>query len=201
MLLIARASATVGVFALPAGDIRGTRVPPPHVSGCDDAASVLRPTVARPRPRNLGTAACMRTIHCLVATGAACLNRATGRAEVPLVAPPPAACGRGSKGIGGALTIQFGAGLGIATSNLVAVPGKSHGHGWTKKFSAVRSDYFVTVVDFAPVAEADGAFRAWLVEHRLDRDDIAPGDLVTDSRRSEGRIVRRYRVHSDAIPD
>lgn len=86
-------------------------------------------------------------------------------------------------------------------STLVAMPGKSHGHGWTKKFSAVRSDYFVTVVDFAPAAEADGAFRFWLVEHRLDRDDIAPGDLVIDSGRSEVGIVRRYRVHRDAIPD
>lgn len=89
----------------------------------------------------------------------------------------------------------------MATSTLVAVPGKSHGRGWTRKFPAVRSDYFVTIVDFAPAAEADGAFRAWLVEHHLDRDDIAPGDLVIDTGRSEGRIVRQYRVHRDVIPD
>ena len=58
----------------------------------------------------------------------------------------------------------------------------------------------VTVVDFLPPQEAENAFRTWLVEHKLRRDDIDEHDLVIDTGRGDRGTVPRYRVHRDAIP-
>ena len=57
----------------------------------------------------------------------------------------------------------------------------------------------MTVVDFAPLKQADDGFRAWLAEHGLARDDIDDDDLLIDTGRGDGGSVRRYRVHRDAL--
>lgn len=78
--------------------------------------------------------------------------------------------------------------------------GKSGSRRSLRPHRAERWDYFVTIVDFRPLKEADDAFRAWLAEHRLDRADIGERNVVIDTGRGEAGPVRRYRVHRDAVP-
>lgn len=78
--------------------------------------------------------------------------------------------------------------------------GKSSSKRSEKAHRAYRSDYFVTVVEFAPLKEADNAFRAWLATNGLSQDDIDSADLLVDTGRGELGDVRRYRVFRDALP-
>ncbi len=80
------------------------------------------------------------------------------------------------------------------------MPGKSSSRRSEKAQPAQPSDYFETVVDFLPVKEADGAFKAWLREHGLTRDQLGAKDLQIDTGRGESGTVRRYRFFRDAIP-
>ena len=78
--------------------------------------------------------------------------------------------------------------------------GKSNSKRSLRPQRAERWDYFVTVVDFLPLRDADDAFRSWLVEHGLRRDDLDQRDVHIDTGSGDGGTVRRYRVHRDAIP-
>lgn len=78
--------------------------------------------------------------------------------------------------------------------------GKSNSRRSLRPHRAERWDYFVTVVDFLPLKDADDAFRGWLVEHGLRRDDLDQRDVLIDTGSGDGGTVRRYLVHRDAIP-
>jgi len=81
------------------------------------------------------------------------------------------------------------------------VPGKSSSRRKTKAHRAERSDYFQTVVPYMSPRDADAAFRAWLAEVGLTRDELSSKDLAVEDRDGEGGRKRTYRVYRYAIPD
>lgn len=58
---------------------------------------------------------------------------------------------------------------------------------------------WVTVVDWAPLSEADAQFQVWLRDHRLNRDEI-PTDMVkSDTGRGEDYDRRRYQLAEEFL--
>jgi hypothetical protein len=51
-----------------------------------------------------------------------------------------------------------------------------------------------------PAAKADGAFKAWLIENGLRRDDVVSGDIEVEERHEAGELLRRYWVYLQVIP-
>ena len=81
-----------------------------------------------------------------------------------------------------------------------AVPGKSGSHRSRSGWRAEREDYFVEVVPWMPIPDADQAFRTWLESFGLLQYGLPPKDVAVDSEQGESGELRRYRVFRDAIP-
>jgi hypothetical protein len=77
--------------------------------------------------------------------------------------------------------------------------GKSNSRRRRNALAAEREDYFVVVVPFLPLAEADVAFLSWLESAGLTRSDLAPRDVMIDTGEGDAGPVRRYRVCREAM--